>query len=182
MQFIDDTANVDESYTSLDSEPYVPPSEKKKEEKKEERNAKMQLWKSLTESLKSKMLEGCASEPKSDNVLAEKANLFGKVVADTLLQYEIKKWVYLKKKFVDVFFDYDQQKQVGYGPTLMGAEPSRNSSSSSSLALQEANIPGQNYYLNMQLANRFQYNQQASPTVNQMFQSFSPESIHSQDT
>ena len=74
-------------------------------------------------------------------------------------------------------FDYDQQKQVGYGPTLMGAGPSRNSSSSSSLAPQEANSPGQNYYLNMLLANRFQRNQHASSTVNQMFQPFSPESI-----
>ena len=69
----------------------------------------MQLWKSLTESWKSKMLEERASEPKSDNVLAEKVNLFGKVVADTLLQYEIKEWVYLKKKVMDIFFDYDQQ-------------------------------------------------------------------------
>ena len=137
----------------------------------------MQLWKSLTKSLKSKMLEERASEPKSDSVLAEKANLFGKVVADTLLQHEIKEWVYLKKKIMKVFFDYDQQKQVGQGPTLMVAGPSRNSSSSSSLALQEANSLGQNYYLNMLLANRFQCNQQASSTVNQMFQPFSPESI-----
>ena len=181
MEFLNDTANVDESYTSPDSEPYVPPSEKKKEKKNEERNAKIQLWKSLTES-KSKMLEECASESKSGNVLAEKANLFGKVVADTLLQYEIKEWVYLKKKIMDVFFDYDQQKQVGYGSTLMGAGPSRNSSSNSSLAPQEANSPGQNYYLNMLLANRFQRNQQVNSTVNQMFQPFSPESIDSQDT
>ena len=114
--------------------------------------------------------------------MAEKANLFRKVVADTFLQYEIKQWVYLKKKIMDVFFDYDQQKQVGYGPTLMGAGPSRNSSSSSSLAPQEAKSPGQNYYLNMLLANRFQCNQQASSTVNQMFQPFSPESIDSQVT
>ena len=61
----------------------------------------------------------------------------------------------------------------------MGAGPSRNSSSSSSLAPQEAKNPGQNYYLNMLLANRFQCNQQASSTVNQMFQPFLPESIDS---
>ena len=85
-----------------------PHQQKKKEEKKEETNAKMQLWKSLTKSLKSKMPEEYASEPKSDNVLDEKANLFGKVVVDTLLQYEIKEFVYLKKKIIDVFFDYDQ--------------------------------------------------------------------------
>ena len=29
IEFLDDTANVDESYTSLDSEPYVPPIKKK---------------------------------------------------------------------------------------------------------------------------------------------------------
>ena len=125
------------------------------------------------------MLEEHLSEPKSDNVLTEKANLFGKVVTDTLLHYEIKEWVYLKKKIMDVFFDYDQQKQFGYGPPLKGAVPSCNSSSSSSLAPQEANGPCQNYYLNMVLANRFQWNQS---TVNQMFQSFSPESIDSHDT
>ena len=94
------------------------------------------------------MLEEHASEPKSNNVLTEKANLFRKVVADTLLQYETKKWVYLKKKTMDVFFDYDQVKHVGYGARNMGAGPSRNSSSSSSLAPQEANTSGQNYNLN----------------------------------
>ena len=105
----------------------------------------MQLWKSLNESLKSKMLKECASELKSDNVLAEKENIFGKVVADNLLQFEFKECVYLKKKIIDVFFAYDGQKPVGYGSTLMGAGPSRNSSSSSSLVSQEAVSPGQNY-------------------------------------
>ena len=50
----------------------------------------MQLWKSLTESLKSKMLEESTSGQKSDNVLAEKTNLFRNVIADTLFQYELK--------------------------------------------------------------------------------------------
>ena len=79
----------------------------------------MQLWKSLNESLKSKMLKEYASELKSDNVLAEKENIFGKVVADSLLQFEFKEWVYLEKKIMDVFFDYDWQKPFGYGPTLI---------------------------------------------------------------
>ena len=64
----------------------------------------------------------------------------------------------------------------------MGAGPSCNSSSSSSLAPQEANSPGQNYHLNMLLANCFQCSQKAISTVNQMFQPFSPESIDSQVT
>ena len=130
------------------------------------------------------MLEERVSEPKSDNVLAGKANLFRKVVADTLLQYEIKKWVYLKKKIMDIFFDSDQLKQVGYEPTLMGAGSSHNSSSSSSLLPlpQEANSPCQNYYLYMVLANCFQCNQQASSIVDQMFQPLLPESVDSKDT
>ena len=33
MGFLDDTANVDKSYTSLDSEPYVPPSKKRRRKK-----------------------------------------------------------------------------------------------------------------------------------------------------
>ena len=83
---------------------------------------------------------------------------------------------------MDVFFDYDQLKHVGYGPRNMGAGPFRNSSCSSSLAAQEANSSGQNYKFNLLLANCFLCNQQASSTVNQLFQPFSPESIDSQDT
>ena len=83
---------------------------------------------------------------------------------------------------MDIFLDDDQLKQVGYGPTLMGAGPSHSSSSSSSLAHQEANSPGQNYYFNMLLANCFQCNQQARSTVNEMFQTFLSESVDSQNT
>ena len=61
MEFLDDSANVDKSYTLLDSEPYVPHQKKRRRKNKEERNAKMQLWKSLTKSLTSKMLEEYAS-------------------------------------------------------------------------------------------------------------------------
>ena len=34
MEFLDDTANVDESHTSLDSGPYVPPSKRKRRKKR----------------------------------------------------------------------------------------------------------------------------------------------------
>ena len=161
---------------------FCSPIKKKKEEKKVERYAKMQLWKSLAELLSQKCWRSMLQNRNQIMSWLIKANFFGKVVADTLLQYEIKEWVYLKKKIMNVFFDYDQQKQVVYAPTFTGAGPSRNSSSSSSLVPQEANSLGQNCYLNMLLANRFQCNQQASSTVNQMFQRFSPASIESQDT
>ena len=35
---------------------------------------------------------------------------FGKVAADSLLQYDPKEWCYLKKKVIDVFYDYEQHK------------------------------------------------------------------------
>ena len=140
----------------------------------------MQLLKSLTKSLKSKMLVEHTSEPKSDKVFAEET-FSGKLFL--ILSFSMKsKSGSIWKKTMDIFLDDDQLKQVGYGPTLMGAGPSRSSSSSSSLAPQEANSPGQNYYFNMLLANCFQCNQQARSTVNQMFQPFLPESIDSQST
>ena len=35
---------------------------------------------------------------------------FGKIAADSLLQYDPKEWCYLKKKVIDVFYDYEQHK------------------------------------------------------------------------
>ena len=54
---------------------------------------------------------------------SERAGLFGKVVADSLMQYDTSDWSYLKKKIMDVFFDFDQQKinnsrQNIQGPSL----------------------------------------------------------------
>ena len=47
MEFLDDAANVEKSYTLLDSEPYVPHQKKKKEKKqgrKECKNAVMEVF------------------------------------------------------------------------------------------------------------------------------------------
>ena len=51
MEFLDDTANVDESYTSLDSKPYFPPSKKKGGQKgiKECKNAVMEVFNQIIE-------------------------------------------------------------------------------------------------------------------------------------
>ena len=52
MEFLDDTANIDESYTSLDNEPYVPQSKKKeggKKGRKECKNAVMEVFNQITE-------------------------------------------------------------------------------------------------------------------------------------
>ena len=45
-----------------------------------------------------------------DNVPSDRARLFGELVADTLMQYDQREWVYSKKKVLDVFCDYEQQK------------------------------------------------------------------------
>ena len=84
MEFIDVTGDIDVSYTSLDRV-YTPPMQKKrKPSRTSEDDAKIELWKSLAASL----------EPQ-DNVNAksesfERATLFEKVVADSLLQYDPK--------------------------------------------------------------------------------------------
>ena len=52
MEFLDDTANIGESYTSLDNEPYVPQSKKKeggKKGRKECKNAVMEVFNQITE-------------------------------------------------------------------------------------------------------------------------------------
>ena len=50
-----------------------------------------------------------SSEIKKDgNNLMECANLFGKTVADNLLQCDPKEWTLIKKKIFDLFFDYEQ--------------------------------------------------------------------------
>lgn len=157
MEFLDDSANVDDSYTSLHSEPFVPPSKKKKTEKENEKKAKMELWQSLTKSLNAKRPEESdASNP--DNVHKERAHLFGKVVADSLLQYEGKEWVYLKKKIMDVFYDYDQQKPMEL------------------VYPQGRNPPGPNYFQNLINSNYMQANQ------HEMFRPFSPSPSPSNST
>ena len=102
MEFTDVTGDTDAYYTSLDRA-YTPPVQKKRKSSRTSEDAKIELWKSLAASLKSQ-----------DNIKAksesfERATLFGKVGADSLLQYEPKKWCYLKK-VMDVCYDYEQLK------------------------------------------------------------------------
>ena len=49
MEFLDDTANVDESYTSLDSEPYVTLSKKRRKGRKECKIAVMEVFNRIIE-------------------------------------------------------------------------------------------------------------------------------------
>ena len=102
MEFTDVTGDIDAYYISLDRA-YTPQC-KRKSSRTSEDDAKIELWKSLAASLKSQ-----------DNIKAksesfERGTLFGKVGADSLLQYDPKKWCYLKKKVMDVCYDYEQLK------------------------------------------------------------------------
>ena len=72
---------------------------KRKPSRTLEDDAKIELWKSLAASLKPQDNVNAKSES------FERATLFGKVVADSLLQYDPKEWCYLKKKMIDIFYD-----------------------------------------------------------------------------
>ena len=69
-----------------------------------EDNAKIELWKSLAASLKTQDNFNVRSES------FERATLFEKVVADSLLQNDPEEWGYLKKKVMDVFYGCEQNK------------------------------------------------------------------------
>ena len=56
--------------------------------RKKNKNAKLEVWKSLAESLKPHKPQ--KSVPKGETTTSEKANSFGKVVTDTFLQYDVK--------------------------------------------------------------------------------------------
>lgn len=112
MEFLDVTGDVDASCTSLDNNEGFcqPPKKIRKQTKTAEDDAKAELWKSLAASLKPQV----APQQNTAKIeLSERANLFGKVVADSLLQYEPEDWSYLKKKVMDVFYDFEQQKLTG---------------------------------------------------------------------
>jgi len=110
MEFLEVTDDVDTSYTSLDGTGHSqPPKKIEKQTRTAEEDAKTELWKSLAASLKPQ------AAPQQNTVkseLSECANLFGKIVADLLLQYDPKDWSYLKKKVMDVFYDFEQQKST----------------------------------------------------------------------
>ena len=79
MEFIDVTGDIDASYTSLDRA-YTPPVQKKKKPSGTPKDdAKIDLWKSLAACLKPQDNVNTKSES------FERATLFGKVVADSLL-------------------------------------------------------------------------------------------------
>ena len=67
---------------------------------------------------------------------------------------------------MDVFFDFDQQKQAGDEHTFISANTFHDSLPSNSLV---GNIRGQIYFIDMLLANHFKFAQQGNSKGNQMF-------------
>jgi len=118
--FTDITSDIDESHTSLDQS-FVPQSKKRKSSAKEdEQTAKAQLWKALATQLS----QGNSSNNHSASNLnakqgvtqqqEDRAYIFGRTVADSLLQCDTKAWPRLKKKIMDIFFEHEEQKLTSH--------------------------------------------------------------------
>lgn len=118
MEFVDVTCDMDRTENTIDSPgesdselPPPPPRKKSKaQEKEEERMAKTELYRSLIKQLSAQPQSQVVQTQPSNSSLESRANLIGKLVADNLLQYDPKDWTYLKKKIMDLFFDYEQEK------------------------------------------------------------------------
>ena len=120
MGFVDVTCDMDETVNSLEDDSLnikspPPPKKKRGQTASEEQNAKADLWKALTQSITQKANSSNQQQPscstnKSD--LIKRAEIFGNLVADNLLQCDPRDWTLLKKKVMDLFFDYEQQKRL----------------------------------------------------------------------
>ena len=112
MVFLETTPDVDDSLNTLEQDENLklPPSKKAKSS--QESDAKAALWTALANSLNSQtsslQANIAGTQGKSQNTLAERAKLFGEIVADNLLQCDPKDWTMLKKKIFDLFYDYEQ--------------------------------------------------------------------------
>ena len=112
MEFLDITGDVDTPYTSMDGEGVTQPPTKVRKQTKRDLEDTAELWRSLAASLK-------PQEPKSlKDETSERASLFGRVVADSLMQYNTSDWSYLKKRVMDVFYEFDQQKSNNNRPNV----------------------------------------------------------------
>ena len=138
MRFIDVTSDIDESLSSLEP-PNVPQiKEKKLSVKEDEQSAKAQLWKALATHLSqgnsSKThTEGNGNIKQVATLLEDRAFVFGRTVADSLLQCDTKDWPRLKKKIMDIFFEHEEQKSSSNSYYQTSPPCSTNSSKSSQI-------------------------------------------------
>ena len=96
--------------STLDKSDDTTPPAPKKTKSSQESEARAALYTTLAKSFeKPTSPPPSSSELKKDgNNLMESANLFGKTVADNLLQCDPKDWTLIKKKNFDLFFDHEQ--------------------------------------------------------------------------
>ena len=108
MSFLESNPECDASISTLDdSRESTPPAPKKaKSSKDTSQDAKIALWSALANSLNANQNQ--ATENQQRTRLEERADLFGKTVADHLIQCDPKDWTMLRKKIVDIFYYYEQ--------------------------------------------------------------------------
>ena len=109
MIFLESTPETNSPLSTLDKCEITPPAPKKSKASQES-DARAALYIVLAKSFdKSTTPQLNTSESeKGQNSLVECANLFGKTIADNLLQCDAKDWTLIKKKIFDLFFDYEQ--------------------------------------------------------------------------
>ena len=102
-----------DSLNTLEQDENLKSAPSKKVKSFQESDAKAALWTALANSLNSQtsslQANIAGTQEKSQNTLAERAKLFGEIVADNLLQCDPKDWTMLKKKIFDLFYDYEQR-------------------------------------------------------------------------
>ena len=113
MVFLETTSDRDDSLNTLEQDKNLKSLPSKKAKFSQERDARAALWTALANFLNSQtsslQANIAGTQEKSQNTLAERAKLFGEIVADNLLQCDPKDWTMLKKKIFDLFYDYEQR-------------------------------------------------------------------------
>ena len=106
IEFLESTPEADIALSTLDKPLDETPPASKKSKTSSESDARAALYNALAKSFEepSKISKSKVDE----NSLSERAALFGKTVADNLLQCDPKDWTLIKKKIFDLFFDYEQ--------------------------------------------------------------------------
>ena len=120
------------------------PPAPKKSKPSQESEARAALYIALAKSFEKPSSPPPSSiELKKDgNNLTERANLFGKTVADNLLQCDPKDWTLIKKKIFDLFFDYEQGNLTSRNNTVTPFN-SFNYAQSNATAYQNLGYTGQ---------------------------------------
>ena len=111
MAFLETTPETDSTMSTLDKSDDTTPPALKKFKSSQESEARTALYTALAKSFEKPTSPPSSSSElkKYVNNLMEPANLFGKTVADNLLQCDPKDWTLIKRKNFDLFFDYEQR-------------------------------------------------------------------------